>query len=420
MVRKTTKRRKKAHFPIPQKRARPIHHRLGKVAIEKKPLIIGAITIVSILLLSLLIYFSPQFVGQAYYTGVKGTVGVVEPSNLVANEPFPINIGVNIGPHETVALGFQLNLGQLELAGTCEDSVVSNLAGNPKEGYWPIESVSAKCAIDETTKDLIINFQHFTLNADDKKTGAIDIATINLAGTETGDYPYTFENLEIIDYETVKDIFSHADEGGFFNDETQSDFSGNDVLTVSEDVECTDNDGCESNEICKEGTCISVSTEFDCTDGEDNDGDLLTDCFDEDCEVECGIKTITGKKISLKEMPFTGMSENLAGAIFVTKITALEDVSALTVYTSLRIANVPLGFKKETIPPMSAGDAYLSYSNYNVPANLFRQYDVSPSTFNQAISKEITVYDKRMHEEESSVYGNLKKEYDDLTIGSTE
>ena len=106
MVKRTTKRRKKALFPIPQKRVRPIHHRLGKVAVEKKPLIIGAITIVSVLLLSLLIYFSPQFVGQAYYIDTEGSAGIVEPVGLTSNTDFSVNVGANIGTHQTVALGF--------------------------------------------------------------------------------------------------------------------------------------------------------------------------------------------------------------------------------------------------------------------------------------------------------------------------
>ena len=139
-----------------------------------KPLIISIIAILAITSLAMLLFFTDVFVGQAITMSDLDTIGVgfggifLTESTIEPNQQFTVNVDVN---SETAVQGvkFVLDLGEVNLASDCENSVKSLL-------WKEFEQISC----DPVTNT--INFESVTMdiNGDKAKTGPFAIAELTL------------------------------------------------------------------------------------------------------------------------------------------------------------------------------------------------------------------------------------------------
>src|SRR3989344_5036603 len=139
-----------------------------------KPLIIGIIAIVAIIALSLLLLFSDQFVGKAFFTGEVNSAGAeLIPSTVYENQPFSLKIKANTGGSQVSTVGFELSL---PLGITCANvqNIQNLLVG------WDIES-DKKCDNNK------VIFGYATVGTG--KSGSFDVAQIDIVpGFSSKDY----------------------------------------------------------------------------------------------------------------------------------------------------------------------------------------------------------------------------------------
>lgn len=153
----------------------------------KRPFIIALIIFLALILITSLLLLAPKIVGKAFYTAGLNTAGLQEISPS-ANTPFTVNVKANIGPAQTVAVGFTLKYpAGLSLAAPCEQAVLSLLPN------WGNDFKTITC------QDNTITFEHGTLNFDAAQTGEFDIAAISFAGAPAGNYALDFTSFDIID-----------------------------------------------------------------------------------------------------------------------------------------------------------------------------------------------------------------------------
>ena len=155
-----------------------------------KPLLIGIITIVALVALGSLLFFSDTFVGKAISFQLEGTitdntagiflvdntVTVDDEFDLIVQAKLPVDV-------ETVAVSFDLHLNGLDLSTECSSSVVSDL------GWTDLLDIS--CA------DGIISFDSATFDPLNEKTGLFTIATITFQESVTGEYDLTITKFDV-------------------------------------------------------------------------------------------------------------------------------------------------------------------------------------------------------------------------------
>src|SRR3989344_2287997 len=73
-------------------------HSLTNTGEVSKPFIIAVITVAAIIILALLLLFSDQLVGKAFYTGNLNSAGAeLVPENVYENQQFALKIKANTG-----------------------------------------------------------------------------------------------------------------------------------------------------------------------------------------------------------------------------------------------------------------------------------------------------------------------------------
>lgn len=148
-----------------------------------KPFVIAIITIVAVVALALLLLFSEQLAGRAFFVGADNSAGAVLVAPAYENQPFSLKVQANTGNQETSVVSFTLNL-PMQL--TCDKVKVQNLLG------WDIK-VDDKC--DSVKKQMVFSYATFGAG----KSGTFDVAQIDVEGQLIGDYQFNFESFLAFD-----------------------------------------------------------------------------------------------------------------------------------------------------------------------------------------------------------------------------
>src|SRR3990167_4475470 len=139
-------------------------HPVANAGEASKPLIIGIIAIVAVILLSLLLLFSKQqFAGKAFFTGEMNSAGAELTGVAYEDEPFSLKVRAN-ADKEVNVVNFELELPK-DL--TCTNVKIQSLLG------WDLK-LDEKC--DMNTNKII--FGYGTLGTG--KTGTFDVAQIDI------------------------------------------------------------------------------------------------------------------------------------------------------------------------------------------------------------------------------------------------
>ena len=151
-------------------------HPVANAGEASKPLIIGIITIVAVILLSFFLLFSKQqFAGKAFFTGEMNSAGAELTGSAYENQSFSLKVRVNTDK-EVGTVGFELELPP-DL--TCANvQKIQSLLG------WEFKS-DEKC--DMNTNKII--FGYGTLGG---KTGTFDVAQIDIGPAFQKDTSFTF------------------------------------------------------------------------------------------------------------------------------------------------------------------------------------------------------------------------------------
>ncbi|MDP3698968.1 MAG: myxococcus cysteine-rich repeat containing protein, partial [Nanoarchaeota archaeon] len=173
-------------------------HPVANAGEASKPLIIGIIAIVAVIALSLLLLFSDQIVGKAFFTGEMNSAGAeVVPSKVYENQPFSLKVKANTGGKETNVVGFELDLAP---GMTCDNvQSIQNLLG------WDVESKS----MCDAAKNKII-FEYATFGAG--KSGTFDVAQIVIVpGFAQGDFQFDLGPFQAFDSNNMNIITNVLD-----------------------------------------------------------------------------------------------------------------------------------------------------------------------------------------------------------------
>jgi len=214
---------------------------LVPVAVKEKdnrPLIIGIIALVAVLVLAGLLLFSDRFVGQAIQ--YQDTTSIPLPSagiflddnTVFVGEGFDITIKARLEEYSnTVAVKFKLILDNLSLGNSCADSVISNLG-------WD-DFVNITC------ENGMVIFESATFDSNEAKSGLFDVATINFNEEQIGSYNLNFEQFDIFEMSFDPNNMIGAGESA--------------TIVVSERDLC-ESVTCSEGETCSGGVCV-MSTE---------------------------------------------------------------------------------------------------------------------------------------------------------------
>ncbi len=175
--------RKQRRMP-PQPRRKSFFKNAGEVS---KPFIIAIITFVAILALSLLLLFSKQFVGRAFYTGSANSAGLELVGTATENSPFQAIAIANIGAAQSRTIGFVLDLPP---SMNCNN--VSSITGLLPAPLLEIK----KCQNNQIT------YTYSTMGA--PHTGVLNVAQIDFAPQASGSYSLTFSKFDAVDLANAK------------------------------------------------------------------------------------------------------------------------------------------------------------------------------------------------------------------------
>ena len=279
------KKSKKAAKKIPRKSK---SDSLPSTKEADKTFLIAIISIVAVVALFLLLLFSGQFVGKAFFTGQQSnTAGIADPGTVVENQPFSLTVQVNVpAPAKTNTVGFTLQLPTIEgVSDVCSKVVdVDNDASNGIN----IQNLFGGFETDNKCENNKIYFGTGLVS----KSGVIPIAKIDFQGLSSGQYFFNFEEP----FQVLHGSGSTSSAGTSIainvldpTIEVQSSATicGNGMLEGSEQCDNGANNGdtkaCTSlciNNICGDGKQYLGSEE--CDDGNNADGD---DCSSS-CELE--------------------------------------------------------------------------------------------------------------------------------------
>ena len=157
-----------------------------------KTFLIAIISIVAVVALFLLLLFSGQFVGKAFFSGQSSNAGVADPGTIMENQSFSLNVQVNIPAlAKTNSVGFILQLPTVVgVPDVC--SKVIDADGDALNGI-NIQNVFGGFETQNKCENNKIYFGSLLVGS---KSGTITLAQLNFLGLPEASYPFTFINFE--------------------------------------------------------------------------------------------------------------------------------------------------------------------------------------------------------------------------------
>ncbi len=227
-----------------------------------KQLIIVVITIVLIMGLASLLFFTDVFVGKAiHFEDLKdipeGEAGFfLTEATSITGDDITLQVMANPGKEgpgdaETVAVSFTLDIGDLQLKDTCDKSVISSTG-------WGNNFLKVSCANKKIT------FEHATLNFKNAKKKGFKIAELKFSGKSKDgnalgantDFPLKFEKFEILSIDTQKNLVKTK------KDATIKIIDKNAKKCGVEKAKCTENGNnlkCVKAAGATEGVCTKIT-----------------------------------------------------------------------------------------------------------------------------------------------------------------
>src|SRR3989344_2335236 len=151
-------------------------HPVANAGEASKPLIIGIIAIVAVILLSLLLLFSKQqFAGKAIYAGA-GTAGIIYPT-VYEDQDFTLQVKANVGNDMAASVSFELTLP----TGVSCKSFVDNL-------NWPIHKFTCDPNLNTVTYSDVTN---------SPVSGELTVASITFNSVKAGTYDFKFAKFDV-------------------------------------------------------------------------------------------------------------------------------------------------------------------------------------------------------------------------------
>ena len=151
-------------------------HPVANAGEASKPLIIGIIALVAVILLSLLLLFSKQqFAGKAIYAGA-GTAGIIYPT-VYENQDFTLQVKANVGNDMAASVSFELTLP----TGVSCKSFVDNL-------NWPIHKFTCDPNLNTVTYSDVTN---------SPVSGELTVASITFNSVKAGTYDFKFAKFDV-------------------------------------------------------------------------------------------------------------------------------------------------------------------------------------------------------------------------------
>ncbi|MBT4650995.1 hypothetical protein HOC13_00550 [Candidatus Woesearchaeota archaeon] len=256
--RKTTSKRRKLKTPIPSRNS----HR-GAVSDAQKPLIIAAISIGALVLISLLVYFGSQFVGQAFYVPDSvGSAGIsteflvngLPTTKLSPGDIATFTVKANIGDGKTKVIDFKFNYPEAltpinnPIGNTLPENLVSVKSNFDVETWTPLPTMGgikiAEKTVEYSYKTEAIPIDDFVPKYPSKE---IEIAkiTFKVEGNVGDELPITFTK------------FNTWDLGGQ-NNLVTTDLTVSAIITLVAPIVCTNEETKSCNTdlpgVCSEGT----------------------------------------------------------------------------------------------------------------------------------------------------------------------
>ena len=241
-------------------------HPLTNAGEVSKLLIIGIIAIVAVVALSLLLLFSDQLVGKAYFTDTLNSGGAeLIPSTVSENQPFSLKIKANVGNIPVYNVNFKLFLPP---GMTCADVIsVTSLLN------WEIPLYDNACSSVENA----ISFGYQTFDISLGKSGSVEVAQIDFLGLANGDYEFNLNNFNAYSSSNVDQVTTEEDPIVQVKVPTCGDGVINQATEQCDDSNLDSGDGCSSSclieqfaAVCGDGT---KQTGEQCDDGNNVDGD---------------------------------------------------------------------------------------------------------------------------------------------------
>lgn len=250
---------------------------LTKPSEARKPLVIALVSLGAVIVLVLLIFLAPTFVGKAFLPGVPNTAGV-EDQIVTVGSSFNVPIKANIGLAESVAMGFSLGFDTDELAVDCTavnaalqaylDSI--SVFADAFDSYDL--SIVKEVSCDATTGTISLNYGGLcdvTCSNAIKTTVSETLVEIPFTAIAVGEATLSFSSFNIVDLTTHKDLISGNGLGA--------------TITVeAAPLECVDADGDGYN------TTVSVA----CGTAADQDCDDANENCTTDCTTDADVDTI--------------------------------------------------------------------------------------------------------------------------------
>lgn len=243
----------------------------------EKSFLIAVIAILIILALSLLVLFSGQFVGKAFFTGQVNSAGTELVSPAYENQPFSLKVRANTGSTETHMVSFTMIL---PVGVTCVDvSGIQNLLTD-----W---LMFGNNCVEGIPGDKI-TFTYVAITTP-KKSGTFDVAQINFNGLPQGSYTFDIDPFQAFDSSSQNIITTIEDPTVVVG--AASD-CGNTIVEPAE--ECDDgntnnNDACTNQ--CQDSACGDGFTHAgveQCDDGNTANGDGCSAACTSELSALCG------------------------------------------------------------------------------------------------------------------------------------
>lgn len=262
---------KRVYKPLPPHtyEAHPLAHR-GEAS---KPLVIAIIAVVAVVALALLLLFSDQLVGRAYFDPTVSNSAGMELVSLTApyiyeNQPFSLKVKANVA-QQTNTISFSV-----QLLDTVACTNVLGIQSLLPSGWAALEN---ECDITNN----VITFTAYSITSG--MIGTFDVVQIDFAGLPVSSFSAYFLNFQAYDAANQNMVTSIADPSfeilaaphcgdGIENDANEQCDDGNGINTDACTVGCMDNvcgDGYQQVGIeqCDDGNVLVESCaygEFEC------------------------------------------------------------------------------------------------------------------------------------------------------------